>query len=152
MMCTMCACSSPVWGARARLLPRSWLSSSSCCITLPHSPPCVCASACDHSRAHALPCSHHHMHCMLCRGNNPRCCHCNNHSVVEYDQCRLKWCPTIARHWVLLPPAMMLSYMLCEVFLADKISSRSESQKRQTAGNLWLRIPGEISEGRASVR
>lgn len=35
---------------------------------------------------------------------------------------------------VVLPPAMMFSHMLCEVFLADKISPRSESQKRQTTG------------------
>ena len=35
---------------------------------------------------------------------------------------------------IVLPPAMAFSYMLYEVFLADKISPRSESQKRQTAG------------------
>ena len=35
---------------------------------------------------------------------------------------------------IVLPPAMAFSYMLYEVFLADKISSRSGSQKRQTTG------------------
>ena len=53
---------------------------------------------------------------------------------------------------IVLPPAMAFSYMLYEVFLADKISPLLWIAEEADHRCHWLRFPGSLSERCTNTR